>query len=142
MAFDYVFVSRSRHATNSTTRVRPLVGLWARGKKAVYLILDSSALICLEIHFQVKIVVQLLFSALGNTERVKMRYCLVLLCLFATQTACSSTAQKRVIKNFVNSLDEIDLDDPQWQNILEKVATKSDAKSTCLFFKNNKCLLL
>ena len=70
-----------------------------------------------------------------------MRYCLVLLCLFATQTACSSTAQKRVIKNFVNSLDEIDLDDPQWQKILEKVATKSDAKSTCLFFKNNKCLL-
>ena len=70
-----------------------------------------------------------------------MRYCLVLLCLFATQTACSSVAQKRVINNFVKSLDEIDLDDPQWQNILEKVATKSDAKSTCLFFKNNKCLL-
>ena len=70
-----------------------------------------------------------------------MRYCLVLLCLFATQTACSSIAQKRVINNFVKSLDEIDLDDPQWQNILEKVATKSDAKSTCLFFKNNKCLL-
>ena len=70
-----------------------------------------------------------------------MRYCFVLLCLFATQTACSSNAQKRVINNFVKSLDEIDLNDPQWQKILEKVATKSDAKSTCLFFKNNKCLL-
>ena len=70
-----------------------------------------------------------------------MRDCFVLLCLLATQTACSSTAQKRVIKNFVNSLDEIDLNDPQWQNILEKIATKSDSKSTCLFFKNNKCLL-
>ena len=83
----------------------------------------------------------MLFVALGYTERVKMRYCFVLLCLLATKTACSSTAQKRVIKNFVNSLDEIELDDPQWQNILEKVATKSDSKSTCLFFKNNKCLL-
>ena len=70
-----------------------------------------------------------------------MKYCLLLLCLFATQIACSSVAQKRVINNFVKSLDEIDLDDPQWQNILEKVAAKSDAKSTCLFFKNNKCLL-
>ena len=70
-----------------------------------------------------------------------MKYCLLLLCLFAAQIACSSVAQKRVKNNFVKSLDEIDLDDPQWQNILEKVATKSDAKSTCLFFKNNKCLL-
>ena len=68
-------------------------------------------------------------------------YCLLLLCLFATQIACNSSAKKRVIENFVNSLDEIDLIDPQWQNILEKVATKSDAKSTCLFFKNNNCLL-
>ena len=68
-------------------------------------------------------------------------YCLLLLCLFATQIACNSTAKRKVIENFVNSLDEIDLIDPQWQNILEKVATKSNAKSTCLFFKNNKCLL-
>ena len=70
-----------------------------------------------------------------------MKYCLLLLCLFAAQIACSSVAQKRVINNFVKSLDEIDLIDPQWQNILEKVAAKSDAKSTCLFFKNSKCLL-
>ena len=70
-----------------------------------------------------------------------MKYCLLLLCLFAAQIACSSVAQRKVINNFVKSLDEIDLIDPQWQNILEKVATKSDAKSTCLFFKNNKCLL-
>ena len=70
-----------------------------------------------------------------------MKYCLLLLCLFAAQIACSSVAQRKVINNFVKSLDEIDLIDPQWQKILEKVATKSDAKSTCLFFKNNKCLL-
>ena len=70
-----------------------------------------------------------------------MKYCLLLLCLFAAQIACSSVAQKRVINNFVKSLDEIDLIDPQWQKILEKVATKADAKSTCLFFKNSKCLL-
>ena len=70
-----------------------------------------------------------------------MKYCLLLLCLFAAQIACSSVAQKRVINNFVKSLDEIDLIDPQWQNILEKVATKADAKSTGLFFKNSKCLL-
>ena len=68
-------------------------------------------------------------------------YCLLLLCLFATQIACNSSAKRKVIENFVKSLDEIDLIDPQWQNILEKVATKSNAKSTCLFFKNNKCLL-
>ena len=70
-----------------------------------------------------------------------MWFYFVLLCLIARQSTCSSTAQKRVIKNFVNSLDEIELDDPQWQNILEKVATKTDSKSTCLFFKNQKCLL-
>ena len=70
-----------------------------------------------------------------------MKYCLLLLCLFAAQIACSSVAQRKVINNFVKSLDEIDLIDPQWQKILEKVATKADAKSTCLFFKNNKCLL-
>ena len=70
-----------------------------------------------------------------------MKYCLLLLCLFAAQIACSSVAQRKVINNFVKSLDEIDLIDPQWQNILEKVATKADAKSTCLFFKNSKCLL-
>ena len=70
-----------------------------------------------------------------------MKYCLLLLCLFAAQIACSSVAQRKVINNFVKSLDEIDLIDPQWQKILEKVATKADAKSTCLFFKNSKCLL-
>ena len=70
-----------------------------------------------------------------------MKYCLLLLCLFAAQIACSSVAQRKVINNFVKSLDEIDLIDPQWQKLLEKVATKADAKSTCLFFKNSKCLL-
>ena len=70
-----------------------------------------------------------------------MKYCLILLCLFAAQIACSSVAQRKVINNFVKSLDEIDLIDPQWQKLLEKVATKADAKSTCLFFKNSKCLL-
>ena len=70
-----------------------------------------------------------------------MKYCLILLCLFAAQIACSSVAQRKVIDNFVKSLDEIDLIDPQWQKLLEKVATKADAKSTCLFFKNSKCLL-
>ena len=70
-----------------------------------------------------------------------MKYCLLLLCLFAAQITCSSVAQKIVINNFVKSLDEIDLIDPQWQSILEKVATKTDAKSTCLFFKNSKCLI-
>ena len=70
-----------------------------------------------------------------------MKYCLLLLCLFAAQITCSSVAQKRVINNFVKSLDEIDLIDPQWQSILEKVATKTDAKSTCLFFKDSKCLI-
>ena len=70
-----------------------------------------------------------------------MRYCIFLLCFFAAQITCSSVAQRKVIDNFVKSLDEIDLIDPQWQKLLEKVATKADAKSTCLFFKNNKCLL-
>ena len=70
-----------------------------------------------------------------------MKYCLILLCLFAAQITCSSVAQRKVIDNFVKSLDEIDLIDPQWQKLLEKVATKADAKSTCLFFKNSKCLL-
>ena len=70
-----------------------------------------------------------------------MKYCLILLCLFTAQIACSSVAQRKVIDNFVKSLDEIDLIDPQWQKLLEKVATKADAKSTCLFFKNSKCLL-
>ena len=70
-----------------------------------------------------------------------MKYCLLLLCLFATHITCSSVAQKRVINNFVKSLDEIDLIDLQWQKLLEKAATKADAKSTCLFFKNSKCLL-
>ena len=70
-----------------------------------------------------------------------MKYCLLLLCLFAAQITCSSVAQKIVINNFVKSLDEIDLIDPQWQSILEKVATKTDAKSTCLFFKDSKCLI-
>ena len=70
-----------------------------------------------------------------------MKYCLLLLCLFAAQIACSSVAQRKVINNFVKSLDEIDLIDPQWQQLLERVATKADAKSTCLFFKNSKCLL-
>ena len=70
-----------------------------------------------------------------------MKYCLLLLCLFAAQITCSSVAQKIVINNFVKSLDEIDLIDPQWQSILEKVATKTDAKSTCLFFKNSTCLI-
>ena len=70
-----------------------------------------------------------------------MKYCLILLCLFAAQIACSSVAQRKVIENFVKKLDKIDLIDPQWQKILEKVATKADAKSTCLFFKNSKCLL-
>ena len=70
-----------------------------------------------------------------------MWFYFVLLCLIATQSACSSTAQKRVIKNFVDSLDDIQLDNPQWQTILEKEATKTDSKSTCLFFRNQKCLL-
>ena len=70
-----------------------------------------------------------------------MRYCIFLLCFFAAQITCSSVAQRKVIDNFVKSLDEIDLIDPQWQKLLEKVATKADAKSTCLFFKNSKCLL-
>ena len=70
-----------------------------------------------------------------------MKYCLILLCLFTAQIACSSVAQRKVIENFVKKLDKIDLIDPQWQKILEKVATKADAKSTCLFFKNSKCLL-
>ena len=83
------------------------------------------------------------FHALGNTDesKIKMKYCLLLLCLFAAHIACSSVAQKIVINNFVKSLDEIDLIDPQWQSILEKVATKTDAKSTCLFFKDSKCLI-
>ena len=46
-----------------------------------------------------------------------------------------------MIQNFVNSLDDIQLDDPQWQTILGKVATKTDSKKTCLFFRNQKCLL-
>ena len=46
-----------------------------------------------------------------------------------------------MIENFVKKLDKIDLIDPQWQEILEKIATKTDANSTCLFFKNSKCLL-
>ena len=70
-----------------------------------------------------------------------MRYCIFLLCFLAAQITCSSVAQRKVIDNFVKSLDEIDLIDPQWQKLLEKVATKADAKSTCLFFKNSKCLL-
>ena len=70
-----------------------------------------------------------------------MKYCLILLCLFTAQITCSSVAQRKVIENFVKKLDKIDLIDPQWQKILEKVATKTDAKSTCLFFKNSKCLL-
>ena len=70
-----------------------------------------------------------------------MWFYFVLLCLIATKTSSTSTAHKRVIKNFVDSLDGIHLDDPQWQTILEKVATKTDSKSTCLFFRNQKCLL-
>ena len=70
-----------------------------------------------------------------------MKYCIILLCFFAAQITCSSVAQRKVIDNFVKSLDEIDLIDPQWQKLLEKVATKTGAKSTCLFFKNSKCLL-
>ena len=70
-----------------------------------------------------------------------MSYCIFLLCFLAAQITCSSVAQRKVIDNFVKSLDEIDLIDPQWQKLLEKVATKADAKSTCLFFKNSKCLL-
>ena len=70
-----------------------------------------------------------------------MSYCVFLLCFLAAQTSCSSVAQRKVIENYVKSLDDIDLIDPKWQKILEKVATKADAKSTCLFFKNSKCLL-
>ena len=70
-----------------------------------------------------------------------MRYCIFLLCLLAAQITCSSVAQRKIIDNFVKSLDGIDLIDPQWQKLLEKVATKADANSTCLFFKNSKCLL-
>jgi len=79
--------------------------------------------------------------AFEYTERIKKWFYFVLLCLIATKTSCSSTAQKRVIKNFVDSLDDIELDDPQWQTILGKVATKTNSKSTCLFFRNQKCLL-
>ena len=71
-----------------------------------------------------------------------MWFYFILLCLIAKNTSCTSTAHKRVIQNFVDSLDGIQLNNPQWQTILEKVATKSDSKSTCLFFKNQKCLLL
>ena len=70
-----------------------------------------------------------------------MRYCIFLLCFLAAQITCSSVAQRKVIENFVKKLDKIDLIDPQWQEILEKIATKTDANSTCLFFKNSKCLL-
>ena len=70
-----------------------------------------------------------------------MSYCVFLLCFLAAQTSCSSVAQRQIIDNYVKSLDDIDLIDPKWQKILEKVATKADAKSTCLFFKNAKCLL-
>ena len=70
-----------------------------------------------------------------------MRYCIFLLCFLAAQITCSSVAQRKVIENFVKKLDKIDLIDPQWQEILEKIATKRDANSTCLFFKNSKCLL-
>ena len=63
-----IAVSRSWHATNSTTWVRPSVGFWARGRKAVYRFLTRQHLFCLENTYQVKIVVQLLFSTLGNTD--------------------------------------------------------------------------
>ena len=70
-----------------------------------------------------------------------MSYCVFFLCFLAAQTSCSSVAQRKVIENYVKSLDDIDLIDPKWQKILEKVAAKADDKSTCLFFKNAKCLL-
>ena len=70
-----------------------------------------------------------------------MSYCVFFLCFLAAQTSSSSVAQRKVIENYVKSLDDIDLIDPKWQKILEKVAEKADDKSTCLFFKNAKCLL-
>ena len=55
-----------------------------------------------------------------------MSYCVFLLCFLAAQTSCSSVAQRKVIENYVKSLDDIDLIDPKWQKILEKVAAKAD----------------
>ena len=64
-----------------------------------------------------------------------MKYCLLLLCLFAAQIACSSVAQRKVINNFVKSLDEIDLIDPQWQQTF--AIFKKETGAFCVCFRCN-----
>ena len=73
--------------------------------------------------------------------KIRMLSAIFLLSLIYTGTFSASTAQKRVIDNYLSSLETIKLDDPQWITILDKIATKTDTKATCLYFKNSKWLL-